>query len=50
MKMIGDVEYSMPVSGDRFNLNGLPSDLHKQIMHFQSHTNSYKPSYKAQRL
>ena len=47
MKMIGDVEYSMAVSGDRFNLNGLPSDLHKQIMHFQSH--SYKTSYKAQR-
>ena len=45
MKMIRDVEYSMPVSGDRFNLNGLPSDLHKQIMHFQSHTNSYKTSY-----
>lgn len=50
MKMIRDVEYSMPVSGDRFNLNGLPSDLHKQIMHFQSHTNSYKTSYKAQRF
>ena len=41
MKMIGDVEYSMSVSGD---LTGLLSDLHKQIMHFKNHIKSYKKS------
>ena len=41
MKMIGDVEYSMSVSGD---LTGHLSDLHKQIMHFKNHIKSYKKS------